>query len=216
MPAKTQPNPNKNFDLMESIKQNEFYKTPGRDAKVRKWIDENIPLAKKGEIFPGQMVMFNYFNPKTAEDLKFYDAMPCTLFFGVFNSSQGRRVLGFNVHYLPPALRYRVIDRIFKIYRPVYMKYFSQGLSHEIDGFEYQYIMGELEKIKLDWTVRMYDPILIGAVRTIAPEYWSTALLTEGHFKKDTQAHIMQLFKQESIKEGKYHTVRGAKYNRKK
>lgn len=216
MATKTPSNPNKDFDLIKSIRENELYKRPGRDEKARKWIEENIDLAKKGQIFPGQMVMFNYFNPKTKEELEFYDASPCTLFFGIFNSSLGRRVLGFNVHYLPPALRYRVADRIFKIYRPVYLKYFNEGLSHEIDGFEYRYIMDELAKVKLDWTVRMYDPALIGAVRTISPEHWSTALLTEGHFKKDTKAHIMQLFKQASIKEGKHHTVRGAKYNRKR
>ena len=219
MPKKSEPirsEDARKFRLTEAVKKDPLYRASGRDAKARDLIDKEVKQAGKGDIVPGQLILFKYLNPKTKEELEYYDASPCTIFFGVFNSSQGRRVLGFNIHYFPPTIRYIIMDHIYEIYKPVYTKYFKTGLNSELDGFDYQYITHQLDKQNLSFAVRMYDPALIGDVRTIPPQLWAKAIFTEGWFKKDTRAHIMQLFKQGAKANKKQHTARGLSYKRKK
>lgn len=202
-------NPNK-FSLMKEIKKHDLYKVSNRDKKARKELEEykkeNKGITSKTNITPGQMVIFKYLNPKTKEELEYYDASPCTIFFGVFNSSQGRRVLGFNVHYFPPALRYRIMDKIYEMYKPVYRKYFEKGAPKELDGFDYKFLTDELDRQNLSFAVRMYIPQLIGDTYIVPPKMWPTALMTEGWFKKETRAAIMNFFKKDAKSKGKMTT----------
>lgn len=200
--------PAKNFSLFLEIKKHPLFKLSNRDKRARMMIDEyreenkNL-LTSKRNITPGQLVLFKYLNPKTKEELEYYDASPCTIFFGVFNSSQGRRVLGFNTHYFPPQIRYRIMEKIYKMYKPVYTKYFEKGAPKELDGFDYRYLTEELEKHDLSFAVRMYVPQLIGDTFIVPPEMWPTALMTEGWFKKETRAAIMNYFKKDAKSKGK-------------
>ena len=200
----------KKFSLMKEIKNHELYKVSNRDKKARTMIDEykkeNKGITSKSNITPGQLVLFKYLNPKTKEELEYYDASPCTIFFGIFNSSQGKRVLGFNVHYFPPALRYRIMDKIYEMYKPVYRKYFEKGAPKELDGFDYKFLTDELERQNLSFAVRMYIPNLIGDTYIVPPKMWPTALMTEGWFKKETRAAIMNFFKKDANSKGKMTT----------
>ena len=125
-----QSKPDKNFQLYKAIrgkkqKNNEgeasLYKanTVRRDTNVRKYMDGHIEPSNKQKLLPGQLVMFNYFEPKTKEQLEYYDAMPCTIFFGTIKSKEGPRVIGFNIHYYPPSIRFQIMDRIFDIFKPL-------------------------------------------------------------------------------------------------
>lgn len=193
----------KNFSLFKEIRKNPLYKISNRDKKARAMIDEykesqKRKITSKNNITPGQLVLFKYLNPKTKEELEYYDASPCTIFFGIFHSSEGKRVLGFNVHYFPPAIRYRIMDIIYEMYKPFYRKYFETGLPQELDTFDYKYLTDELERHNLSFAVRMYIPALIGDTYIVPPKLWPTALLTEGWFKKETRATIMQYFKSDA------------------
>lgn len=180
------------YSLYKDIKTSPLAMRTDTDKSARNYITENCNMAARNRIVPGQMLVFEYFQPKTQDELEYYDASPCTIFFGVFNSSQGKRVLGFNIHYYPPKIRRRVLDRIFEIYRPFYTKYFTEGPKKEIDSFDYQNLVASLQKAKLDFGVRMYDPDLIGKAWMIAPNQWSVAVFTEGWFKKRTRQAIIK------------------------
>ena len=93
--------PSKKYSLHDDIREQKLYKAnvKVRDKVARKYLSENYESSNASKIFPGQLVMFNYFEPKTKEDLKYYDAMPVTIFFGIHNTEQGKRVIGFNIHY---------------------------------------------------------------------------------------------------------------------
>jgi hypothetical protein len=201
----------KNFSLIKEIKNHPLYKISNRDKKARAMIDEykketkNV-ITSKTKIIPGQLVLFKYLNPKTKEELEYYDASPCTIFFGKFNSSEGKRVLGFNVHYFPPTIRYNIMERIFQMYKPFYKKYFEQGLPSELDAFDYKYLTEELERHNLTFAVRMYVPQLIGDTFIVPPKLWPTALMTEGWFKKETRAAIMNYFKKDAVGKKKIST----------
>lgn len=186
------------YTLMKDIKSSPMYGKTNRDPFARQLIDDNCQKVPRTKIVPGQLVLFEYFDPKTKDKLEYYDASPCTIFFGVFNSKLGKRVLGFNIHYYPHRLRYAIMDKIFKIYKPVYTKYFTTGTTREIDAFDYAYLVSNLKKAKLDFGVREYIPQLIGQTWLVPPNMWQVAVFTEGWFKKETRAQIMSFWRKKT------------------
>lgn len=183
------------YSLAKDIKTSPLSILPRADSEARRFITEQCDSANTSKILPGMMILFQYFEPKTKEELEYYDASPCTIFFGVVNTKNGKRVLGFNIHYYPPRIRKKVLDRIFEIYKPVYSKYFTDGITKEIDAFDYKYLIESLEKAKLSFGVRMYIPSLIGKTWTIKPNEWTVAVFTEGWFKKRTRIAVMRYWR---------------------
>lgn len=193
-----QQEPGPNYSLIKQIKKAPYYgKSPvDNDANARKFITEHVKNGGAGNIVPGQLILFEYFEPATREDLEYYDASPCTIFFNVVNTNQGKRVLGFNIHYYPPKMRYQIMNRIFEIYKPIYIKYFESGAKSTVDAFDYKYLISALEKAGLGFGVRMYIPSLIGKIYKVPPQMWHVAVFTEGWFKKQTRTAIMKHWNQ--------------------
>lgn len=208
--AKKTPKPPKDFQLIKAIRGQKQKNTHGepvlykanvirRDTLARKFIDENVQTTNTKPIFPGQLVMFNYFQPKTKEQLKYYDAMPCTIFFGIKKTDEGVRVIGFNIHYYPPRIRFQIMDRIFDIFKPLYLESWDKSLGSEMSDFNYKMLMRQLQKAKLDFGIRMYIPELIHKIMPIPPKYWQKAVFTEGKFKKQTRLQILNYWKDKAI-----------------
>lgn len=190
--------PPKDFSLIKAIREEKNYKNniKVRDTSVRKWVDENIKPMGKGTIMPGQLIMFNYFEPATKEELEYYDAMPCTVFFNEFKTKDGQpRVLGFNLHYYPPKMRYIVIDRIFSIFKPIYEKSWNDPLKQGMSYMQYKMLLEQLQEQGLDFGVREYIPNLMHSIRPIPPKDWSKAVFTEGRFKKRTREQILNYWR---------------------
>lgn len=187
----------KDFDMYKAIRAEKHYKSniKRRDVASRKYVDENLKPEGKSSIFPGQLIMFNYFTPKTEEQLEYYDAMPCTIFFGVINTKNGKRVIGFNIHYYPPSMRYKLMARIYEIFKPIYSKCFNKPLTEEVAYFNYKMLINQLQKAKLDFGIREYIPSLMGKIVPIPAADWPKAVFTEGHFKKETREQILNYWK---------------------
>lgn len=203
-PQKNKPSkPGRDFQLIQAIRgrkqkgddgEAQLYKANvvRRDSTVRKFVSGHLsPSNNKGNIIPGQLIMFNYFMPKTKEELEYYDAMPCTIFFGKFNTKEGPRVMGFNIHYYPPKIRYQILDRIFEIFKPLYLESWQEPIQEDME-LEYKMILRQLQSAKLDFGVRMYIPELMHQITPIPPKYWQKAVFTEGRFKKKTREAIMK------------------------
>jgi len=190
--------PPKDYSLIKAIREEKLYKSNVgvRDTRVRKWVDENVQAMGKSSIMPGQLIMFNYFEPATKEELEYYDAMPCTIFFNEFKTKEGQpRVLGFNLHYYPPKMRYIVIDRIFSIFKPIYEKAWNGPLKSGMSYMQYKMLLEQLEKEGLSFGVREYIPNLMHDIKPIPPKDWSKAVFTEGRFKKRTREQILNYWK---------------------
>ncbi len=187
-----------NYSLIKQIGKTPYYsKSPSdSDVNARKFITEHVGEGGAGRIVPGQLILFEYFEPATKEELEYYDASPCTIFFNVINTDKGKRVLGFNIHYYPPKMRYEIMNRIFEIYKPIYTKYFKSGAKSSVDAFDYKYLISALEKAGLEFGVRMYIPNLIGQVWKVPPQMWHVAVFTEGWFKKQTRSAILRYWNQ--------------------
>lgn len=185
--------PGKNYSLIRAIRTEKIYKdnVVRRDKVARKAINECEVTGPK-DVMPGQLVSFNYLNPKTKEELEYYDAMPVTIFFGVFDTKLGQRIMGFNIHYYPPRIRFQVMDRIMEIWKPMYLKCWDNGLKGDLSHFDYVWLQQQLENAGLGFGVRMYIPNLTGAIRVIPPKLWSKAVFSEGVFKKSTREAILR------------------------
>jgi hypothetical protein len=197
--------PPKTFQLIKQIRgvdqggidgEKDLYKSnvQRRDRIVREELG-SLDVMNNSTAVPGQMILFNYFEPKTKEELKYYDAMPCTIFFGVFNTEQGRRVLGFNLHYYPPKIRFALMDRIFDIYKPIYLKSWDKPLNSEMSYFNYKQLIEQLQDAGLEFGVRMYIPNLMKKITPIPPSMYAKAVFTEGHFKKETRQQILKYWR---------------------
>ena len=186
------------YSLIKEIQESPYYgkEVSRNDARATAFLEEHCEVTGSGKIVPGQLILFKYFEPKTKDELEYYDARPCTIFFNVVNTNEGKRVLGFNIHYYPPKMRYQIMNTIFNIYKPILSKHFTDGPKSEISAFDYEYLIGSLEKAGLGFGVRMYIPNLITEVRKIPPQMWHVAVFTEGWFKKQTRAAIMKYWTQ--------------------
>lgn len=191
----------KDFDMLKAIRAEKDYKSNvlRRDKNSRKFIDENYEIKGKPSILPGQLIMFNYFEPQTKEKLEYYDAMPCTIFFGIVNTKNGKRVIGFNIHYYPPRIRFQLMNRIYEIFKPIYSKQFNTPLTDEMSYFNYKMLISQLQKAKLDFGIREYIPNLMAKITPVPVEAWSKAVLTEGHFRKETREQILNYWKNKSM-----------------
>ena len=193
--------PPKDFNMLKAIREEALYKNNivRRDKQVRKYVDENLDVKGNPSVLPGQLIMFDYFEPATEEELEYYDAMPCTIFFGIVNTKNGKRVIGFNIHYYPPRIRFQVIDRIFEIFRPLYLKSWNDPLKEEMSYFNYKMLMTQLQKAKLDFGIRMYIPKLMASITPIPVKDWQKVVFTEGRFKKRTREAILKYWNDRKI-----------------
>ena len=192
--AKKSKKPDKNYSLIREIRKEKDYKNniQVRDRHARDYIAKECKQTGPKDVMPGQLISFNYLQPKTMEELEYYDAMPVTIFFGVFNTDQGQRIMGFNIHYYPPRIRFQIMDRIMEIWKPMYLKVWDEGLKGDLAHFDYQWLQAQLESAGLGFGVRMYIPNLAGNFRVIPPSGWSKAVFTEGVFKKKTRDAILK------------------------
>ena len=188
------------FDMLKTIRSEKIYKSNivRRDKTARKYLNENNINGGRNvvsKVFLGQMLMFDYLTPKTLKDLEYYDAMPCTIFLGVRKTEEGPRVIGFNIHYYPPRIRYRLMDKVFTIFKSSYTNRWSKPLNKEIPVFSYELFMYQLKNAKLDFGVRMYIPKLMAQITPVPPNSWHKAVFTEGAFKKTTREAIMNYWR---------------------
>lgn len=194
--------PNRNYRLIKAIKKEKEYnqKPHRRDKKIRQNFEKNYKTnINKKYIVPGQLIMFNYLLPKYKDELEYYDAMPMTIFFGVKQCPEGLRVIGFNLHYYPPKIRYTLMDTIFEIHKNAYLQSWDKPLTKEMPGFDYNMFIHRLRDAKLDFGIRMYDPELMREIRPLPPKAWSKAVFTEGKFMKRSRSAILNYWANKKI-----------------
>jgi hypothetical protein len=56
-------------------------------------------------------------------------------------------------------------------------------------------LIDQLQKAKLDFGIREYIPNLMGKITPIPVADWPKAVLTEGHFRKETREQILNYWK---------------------
>lgn len=149
-------------------------------------------------LLPGQLVLFNYLEPKFKEDLEYYDRTPLTLFLGITRTDDGNiRELGINLHYYPPFARARILNKVYEVFKPHWKKNFNE-VQHKpnmmIDYNTLKHIMRH--NLHLAFGIKQYIPVLRGNSHVIPTRLFSTAFYTEGHFAKRTLQQIFRFWRQ--------------------
>lgn len=184
----------KNFRLDEAINEHPLKRRPInlRSRLAYREILINTKASTK-YILPGQMVIFEYPNPKTEEDLEYFDKTPMVIFFGLTRDSKNNiREIGINIHYFPPFARTRVINSIYEVFKLYYQKYQFNEPGHRVNKYINWPVLKRLcRKYKIEFSVKMYVPMLRRNTHIIPVRLWPTAFFSEGHFNKETLSNIM-------------------------
>jgi len=188
----------KHFDLMESINEHPLSKRPTaiRSKLAYKEI-MTITKPTKKYLLPGQLVLFHYAQPKFKEELEYYDASPLTLFCGITRTEDGNiREVGINLHYYPPFTRTKVIDAVYKHFKPYFDKNFNEVSGKPNTWISYSSVKHLMKSgTKLGFGIRMYIPVLRGASYVLPTRLVPTACYTEGHFSNATLQQIFHFWR---------------------
>ena len=183
----------KNFRLDEAINEHPLKRRPInlRSRIAYREILINTKATSK-YILPGQLIIFNYPNPKFAEELEWYDKTPLSLIFGLIKTKQNNiREVGINLHDFPPFARTRVLNTIAVIFKQYNELQFNEPI-HKVNKYINWPVLKRLcKKYKIEFAIRMYIPMLRRNTHIIPVRLWPTASFTEGHFSKDSLSNIM-------------------------
>jgi hypothetical protein len=187
------------FVLMEAINRHPLSKRPIniRSKLAYKEILNTLPPTKK-YLLPGQLVCFEYLEPKFKEDLEYYDRTPLTLFLGITRTKDGNiRELGLNLHYYPPYTRARILNRTYEVFKPYFNKFFNDPSTKPNTIISYDALMHLMKhNDKIAFGIKMYIPVLRSNSYLIPTKMIPTAFYTEGHFSKATLGQIYQFWRQ--------------------
>ena len=182
------------FQMNEAINTHPLVKRPTaiRSKMAYSSLLRQVKPTKR-YLLPGQIVLFNYSEPKFKEDLEYYDATPLTLFCGITRTDDGNiREVGINLHYYPPFTRIRVINEVYEHFKPYFEKNFNEVTGKPNTWISYSAIKHLAKSsARLGFGVKMYIPVLRGASYVLPTRLVPTACFTEGHFSKAT---IQQIF----------------------
>lgn len=187
------------YDITEAINDHPLAKRPTniRSKLAYKEILSNLKPTKR-YLLPGQMVVFEYLEPKYKEDLEYYDKTPFVLFLGITRTKDDTiREIGLNLHYFPPFTRARILKQTYTAFAPYFKKYFNDPSQKPNTVISYE----ALKKImksnsKIAFGIKMYIPVLRSKSYVLPTKYLSTAFYTEGHFSKATLAQIFRFWRQ--------------------
>ena len=192
----------KNFKLDEAIESHPLANKPTntRSKLAYKYLLSELKPTSK-YLLPGQFVVFSYNEPKTKEDLEYYDATPATLFFGITRTASGNiREVGFNMHYFPPYARMKIMNLVYEVYKQYYNKFFNEPGLKPNRFISYNQLKAMLRRSGLGFGIRMYVPSLRGRSYVIPTRLLSTTFFTEGHFNGATLTQIRRYWRANKLK----------------
>ena len=149
-------------------------------------------------LLPGQIVCFEYLEPKLKENLDVYDRTPLVLFFGITRTKEGNiREIGLNTHFFPPHTRVNMMNKAYEAFKPYFNKYFNSPSTKPNTFISYDALKHIMRKNqKLAFGIKMYIPTLRSKSFLIPTRMLPTALYTEGHFSKMSMQQVFQFWRQ--------------------
>ena len=187
------------FSLMKAYQLHPLAKRPIniRSKLAYKEIMNQIKPTNR-YLLPGQIVCFEYLEPKLKEDLEYYDRTPLVVFCGITRTKDGNiREIGINLHYFPPHTRVNVLNRIYEIFKPYFNKYFNTASNKPNAIISYDQLKHIIRtNQKIGFAIKMYIPVLRGTSYLVPTRLLPTALYTEGHFSKATLQEIFKFWRQ--------------------
>ena len=142
------------------------------------------PAANRpGNILPGCMLFFGY-NPKTKEQLPFWDTFPLVILI----HKRGNSLLGLNLHYLSPTVRANFLNNLLK---------FTDNLNYVKDPparfmVTYAFLKATAKLKPFRATIKRYDLSCINTKVNVIPsnEWQYTTFMPLDKFKGATREEV--------------------------
>lgn len=188
----------KDFRMDEAINNHPLAKKPTnlRSRLAYQEIIRNCKPTKK-YLLPGQIVCFEYLEPKYKNELEYYDKTPLVLFCGITRTDDGNiREIGFNLHYYPPFARARILNTVYEVFKTYFWKNFNQPTNKPNMFISYKALMHLCKRnAKIGFGIKMYIPVLRSRSYVLPTRLLPTACYTEGHFSKSTLKQIQTFWR---------------------
>lgn len=190
------------YDFWDRMHSNEIAKARQPEKAAVEWYREtymNNPdrHVKRRIMMPGTLCIFDYDTPKYKDVLDFYDTQPLVLCLTPFITKDEKiRILGINLHLLPPKIRKLVLYQCFMFYKSEYTgQLFSDKKALQVN-VTWQQIKKQLERFGAGFAVRLYIPSLQRNVVEFLQDDWEKAIYipSKGYAKKGP-AEIEQLWR---------------------
>ena len=192
----------KQFSMELAINTHPLAKKPTliRSKLAYAEIMRNLKPTKKYAL-PGELVCFNYVDPKLKEELDYYDRTPCVLFCGICRTKDGNiREIGFNLHYYPPYARAKIFIQVYNTFKQYFWKNFNTVTGKPNMMISYDALMRLCKRnAKIGFGIKMYIPVLRGVTYAIPTRLFSTAFYTEGRFSGATLMQIQSFWRRYRI-----------------
>ncbi len=145
-------------------------KIKGLSMPSRTTLLKDDALTKKSKVLPGDMIMY-FYDPKTKDDLPYYDRFPLTIVVGPAPGG----FYGLNLHYVNPVARARLVNELFKL-APKNLKPDSRLMKMRYDLLqgakkykEYEpcfkrylmpHVKSQMSRVPMsDWEIAIYLPV---------------------------------------------------------
>lgn len=157
-----------------------FYTMAANKLKRGHVPEEAFGLKRNNKVFIGGMFIYTY-DPKWKDVLPWYDTLPCVIPVELYDDGW----LGLNVHYLPPVLRAKLMDKL--------IEYRKKALS------DAAYMKVSYQLLKSVIKTKMFAPCIhryLGAHVTsrliqVSDEYWEeVAMLPLQQFEKKSAQQV--------------------------
>lgn len=191
------------FDFWEAMQNNEIAKSRNPAKAAVEWYQKEYVqnperYVKRRIMQPGTLCMFDYDDPKYKEELAFYDTQPLVLCLQPFITKDEKiRILGLNLHLLPPKIRQLVLYQAFLLYKSEYTaQLFTDKKALQVN-VNWRQIKRQLEKYGAGFCIRMYIPSRQKNVVEFRQEDWSKAIyIPSKGYKKTTIQKLEKLWRE--------------------
>lgn len=188
----------KNFDMLENIDASALAQKGGhvRSKLAYKFIMQMKNITAK-YLLPGQICLFSYNDPKTKNQLEYWDKNPLTLFFGTFRTQNGDiREIGLNLHYYPPYARKQILVKVYETFKSYFEKCFNSPTHKPNALMDYRTLKHIISSdAKIAFGVKEYVPSLRGITYVMPTKLLPIAFYTEGRFSRATIRQVQQFWR---------------------
>jgi hypothetical protein len=148
-------------------------------------------------LLPGQICLFSYNDPKTKDQLAYWDKNPLTLFFGTFRTQNGDiREIGLNLHYYPPYARKQILVKVYETFKSYFEKCFNSPIHKPNALMDYRTLKHIISSdAKIAFGVKEYVPSLRGITYVMPTKLLPIAFYTEGRFSRATIRQVQQFWR---------------------
>jgi len=103
-----------------------------------------VQISKEPDLKPGKIYIFKY-DAKYKKELDYWDKHPIVLVFGMHDGPSGKTAVGVNLSWYPPEARKFMVERIRKMYKPLYETEIKRKPQQAIDKNLFQSIYMQLK-----------------------------------------------------------------------